>query len=342
MSKQDNIFSIIAPNIKDGGGKVLLEYLLEYLEEKYNNFPVIVYLDPSLSNILETENRKVVFLSSTIDKIKLFTRTIDNALYFGNLPPMKKNKNSMVYFHNPYLLMNKRRILSYSFYFFVKFSLLQFYIARFIHNVDIVACQSRIIKDSFVNKYKFNNVEILPFFRSYKNDFKDYEKEYDFSYISIPTPHKNHKLLFDAMGILSKENIKIKLAVTIDDKKRELLQRINQINSFGVVKIHNLGIINRQQVQSVYNKTKCIIFPSKEESFGLGLVEAFEMGIDVLAPDLDYVHAVIKPSILFNVDDKASCAHAMKEYLNNEYNNKTLIVVENQIDQIINKFTSHN
>ena len=66
------------------------------------------------------------------------------------------------------------------------------------------------------------------------------------------------------------------------------------------------------------------------------------MGIDVLAPDLDYVHAVIKPSILFNVDDKASCAHAMKEYLNNEYNNKTLIVVENRIDQIINKFTFHN
>ena len=299
MSKNSNTFSIIAPNIKDGGGKELLEYLLEYLEERYNNFPVIVYLDSSLSNILETKNRKVIFISSTIDKIKLFTRRINNALYFGNLPPVKKSKNSMVYFQNQYLLMNKRRILSYSFYFFVKFSLLQFYISRFIHNVDTVACQSRIVKDGFINKYQFNNVEILPFFRFYKNNFKNYEKKYDFSYISIPTPHKNHKLLFDAMEILSKKNIKIKLAVTIDDKNRELLQRINQINSFGVVKIHNLGIINREQVQSAYNKTKCIIFPSKEESFGLGLVEAFEMGIDVLAPDLDYVHEIIKPSILF-------------------------------------------
>ena len=32
---------IIAPNIKGGGGRELLEYLLEYLEDKYKDIKVI-------------------------------------------------------------------------------------------------------------------------------------------------------------------------------------------------------------------------------------------------------------------------------------------------------------
>ena len=120
--------NIIAPNIKNGGGKELLEYLLIHLEEVYKNIDVVVYIDPSLSNIKPTNNRVVVKLSSTIDKVKLFCKKIDNGIYFGNLPPLVKSFNSIVYFHNPYLIMDIKSLYSQSIYFFLKYGLQQIYI----------------------------------------------------------------------------------------------------------------------------------------------------------------------------------------------------------------------
>ena len=77
--------SIIAPNIKSGGGKELLEYLIEHIEENYLELKVILYLDSSLGHIHATNNREVILLSSSIEKIKLFYKRIDNGIYFGNL-----------------------------------------------------------------------------------------------------------------------------------------------------------------------------------------------------------------------------------------------------------------
>ena len=71
MSKNIQI-NVIAPNIKNGGGKELLEYLLLYLDEMYKDINTVVYIDSSLKNIRSTNSRSVVKLSNTIDKIRLF------------------------------------------------------------------------------------------------------------------------------------------------------------------------------------------------------------------------------------------------------------------------------
>ena len=53
---QNNIISIIAPNIKSGGGLELLIYLIEHIEKEYVHIQVLVYVDSTLQMIQSSTN----------------------------------------------------------------------------------------------------------------------------------------------------------------------------------------------------------------------------------------------------------------------------------------------
>lgn len=330
-----NSLNIIAPNIKNGGGQELLEYLLEHLQENYKDVPVTVYLDSSMQHIKESKFRKVVFLDSSLKKIQLFYKKLDNSLYFGNLPPLRKSHNSMVYFHNLYLLMSTKKLFSSSLKFFIKYTLQQLYIYNFVKNVDIVACQNEDIKNKFIEKYSFNSVELLPFFRLCDRKLQQgISKIYDFCYVSLAHPHKNHHRLIEACEILSNENLSFSLALTIEDGHDELIEKINHVNQKGNVKIINLGQLSKENVCKLYAKSKCLVFPSTEETFGLGLVEAVNMGLDIIASDLSYVYQSVEPSLVFNPNSSLGISLKIKEYLNGNIK-KSKSKIDNEIDKMI-------
>jgi len=331
--------NIIAPNIKNGGGKELLEYLLIHLEEVYKNINVVVYIDPTLSSIKATNNRVVIKLPSMISKIKLFCKKIDNAIYFGNLPPVIKSFNSIVYFHNPYLVMDCQRLYHQSIYLFFKYRLQQIYINHFIKNVDTVACQNTRIKNLFTKKYNYINVDLFPFYRLCPQVKKPLKKKYDLCYVSLAHPHKNHKLLFDALEILGKKGLSISVVVTIEDFKEDLISHLNCINDLYKIQIINLGVMSKTDVCKLYQQTKCLVFPSTDETLGLSLVEAVEMGLDVIAADLSYTHEVISTPFLFNPQSSLSCAKAIEAYLNTDIPPKSTKIIENKINNLINKIT---
>ena len=57
---------------------------------------VNVYVDAS-SNIQRTDMRNVIVMTSEIGKIILFFKRFENAIYFGNLPPIRKSDNNMYF-----------------------------------------------------------------------------------------------------------------------------------------------------------------------------------------------------------------------------------------------------
>ena len=167
-------------------------------------------------------------------------------------------------------------------------------------------------------------------------------KKYDFCYVSLAHPHKNHIVLLESMKILSDNGTVISLAVTIETDKIELINKINAINSLGVVKIENLGVISKSDVCKLYAESKCLIFPSKEETFGLGLIEAVEMKLDVIAADLDYVYQVISPSMVFNPESAKMCAQVMQDYIMSNKHQKSIGLVHNNLDKLIDKLIKGN
>lgn len=334
--------SIIASNIKNGGGLELLLYLLEYLEDNCDE-QVIVYVDISLkTKIKNTSKRKVIIQSGFFEKIKLFTKRIENSLYFGNLPPLRRANNSMVYLHNRYLLMSVNVLVTHSARFFIKYLSQQLYIKYFIKNVDFVACQTENIKQQFINKYNFDKVELFPFFRLCDRGLLyNTPKLYDFCYVSLAHPHKNHLNLIEACEILSKKNIPFTLALTIEDGHYELVEKIHQVNQKGVVNIVNLGLLSKQDVCKLYAQSKCLVFTSTQETFGLALVEAANMDLDVVASNLDYVYRSVKPSLVFNPNSSLDIAKKLKMYLNGNIK-KSEAVINNEINKMIKFFIKEN
>lgn len=329
------MINIIAPNIKNGGGLELLLYLLEHIQSKYPNLECVVYVDSSLKMIQSNSNVTVIHMVSKIEKIKLFYKKLNNSLYFGNLPPLVKSENSVVYFHNLYLLMPFKKLTKTSVKFFVKYFLQQLYIRFFIKNTDIVACQNDDIKDKFTEKYSFQNVELLPFFRVCDKRLLDNtSKIYDFCYVSLAHPHKNHHRLIEACEILSSENISFSLALTIEDGHEDLIKKIEYVNQKAKVTIINLGKLPKEEVCKLYAQSKCLVFPSTEETFGLGLVEAVNMDLDVIASDLDYVYQSIEPSLVFDPNSSLDISLKMKKYLDTTVQ-KSKSKIDNKIDELI-------
>lgn len=326
---------IVAPNIKNGGGLELLLYLIEYLKNNYQNTKSIVYIDNSLHMIGSSENIEVIHMKSSWEKIKLFSKKIDNALYFGNLPPLRKSYNSIVYFHNLYLLMPSNKLMKTSVKFLIKYFLQQMYIRYFIKNVDVVACQNDDIINKFIEKYSFCSVKSLPFFRLCNRELLNGElKIYDFCYVSLAHPHKNHHRLIEACEILSQENISFSLALTIEDGHDELIEKINHVNQKGNVKIINLGQLSKENVCKLYAQSKCLVFPSTEETFGLGLVEAVNMGLDIIASDLSYVYQSVEPSLVFDPNSSFDISLKIQEYLNGNIK-KSKSKINNEIDKMM-------
>ena len=77
-----------------------------------------------------------------------------------------------------------------------------------------------------------------------------------------------------------------------------------------------------------------MIFPSLEESFGLPLIEAVDMGLDVISSDLDYVYEVINPSLTFNANDAQSIADTIQKF-NEESHVKSEAKVKNNISELL-------
>ena len=327
--------SIIAPNIKEGGGKGLLLYLLNHLDENYPNVFVRVYVDKSFK-VINTNNREVITLSSWLKIILLFLKKCNNVIYFGNIPPMRKTSNSLLYFHSMYLLAEIKKLTSnmtLKRLFILKILLQQFYIKHNISNVVLVASQTKSVTKILKNRYNYYSVKELPFYKPLIIE-SGVTKEYDFCYISNVYPHKNHTKLLDALEILSNENISLSIVLTIDKKNVDILKRIEKINSKGFVSLYNIGHVNMDVVIKTYAKSKCLVYPSIIESFGLPLIEAVEAGIDVIASDLPYVFEVIKPSLTFDPNNPKDIAQKMNMYLNHE-TPRSIKIVENKISELI-------
>jgi len=334
------VINIIAPNIKSGGGKELLEYLLEYINDNYEDIMVNVYVDTSF-NMEGKHTRNVFVMTSELSKVLLFFKKFENAIYFGNLPPIRKSKNSLVYFHNTYLLMNLKKLFSSNDKFINKIMCVakQFYIKFFVKNVDFVTCQTEVVSKQFKKKYSYENIKILPFYRKHKRI--NIEKQFDYCYISLAHPHKNHNKLFDALKILEEKNLHLSLAVTVESSKEDLIRKIEEINRNAIIKIVNFGTVSKKKVLELYASSKCLIFPSLEESFGLPLIEAVDMGLDVISSDLNYTYQAIDPSLTFNPNNAQSIADAIQKY-NEGKCSKSQAKIKNSISELIELILQKN
>nr|WP_317632740.1 glycosyltransferase [uncultured Flavobacterium sp.] len=292
--------------INNGGGKILLDYLVKEIEKK--NINVFYVFDERVKNdYKQIPLERKVYLKATICNRKKFYKKnkgkFIKVLCFANLPSLiNLDCVSYTYFHQPmYLNIPKE----FNYIERLKFRIKQQFLYFYKKNTSYWLVQNSLIQQNLCKKYNIHKDKVLitPFYPN-EDLIKDSEIRENnvFIYVSNATAHKNHLRLFEAFKLFYNKYKTGKLIVTVSDQFPLVLDHINGLIYDGYP-IENIGFVDREELITNYHKSEYLIFPSLEESFGLGIVEAIECGCKVIGADLPYMFQVCEPSLSFNPFD---------------------------------------
>ena len=329
---------INAPNVRSGGGFVLLESILKYLD-KTNLRCLLIANELVRKKLARINNIETHYVSHSIYarlKNELYINNIakqaKKILFFGNVPPVFNFKcETILYVQNAYII-NNYSLNGFSLKQHIRLVIERLWFKFFYDNVDRFVVQTQSMKNLLQSKIE-RNVELLPF-----SDFAYIETSsvvnVDFLYPSSGEPHKNHKNLIEAWVLLAKKGFFPELHLTLDETSHQnLLLWLNDKVTHHSLKIKNIGYLkSHSEMLCRIKYSKCLIFPSLLESFGLPLIEAEYFSTPILAPELDYVRDVVKPHQTFDAQSPVSICSAVLRFLNKEENYSIL-----QPEQFINK-----
>jgi glycosyltransferase involved in cell wall biosynthesis len=328
---------IDALHINNGGGLVLLKYLISSLKKVSSDYYFLLDSRCDDLNLDIPENNCIFFESTLINRYKFyFTNKLNfsSVLCFGNLPPLT-NMDCIVYtyFHQP-MYLNIPREFSFQerLLFRVKMIFLNFYKL----NSDYWLVQNTLIKNGLNQKYAIpkEKILLLPFYPNADLiSLEIYRSRNTFIYVSNGEPHKNHYRLLDAFVFFYDEYKCGELVVTVSPEYLSICKKIKKLVDLGYP-ITNIGFVRRAELIKNYQRSEYLIFPSLEESFGLGIVEGIECGCKVIGADLPYMHQICKPSITFDAFDCDDIKNAFVKAIHKK-EVYTEQLVFNQIDNLI-------
>lgn len=152
-------------------------------------------------------------------------------------------------------------------------------------------------------------------------------KEFIF-YPAAVWPHKNHRILIKALGILKDRLPSLHVLCAGVIKRKELRQELEAlIATEGLQgRVQFPGYIADGNLRLVYKKTKALVFPSSFEGFGIPLVEAFQFGVPVVAAENSSITEVVDGTgILVETGNAAALAEAIEKVVTDDRLRKEMI-----------------
>jgi hypothetical protein len=318
---------------KDGGLNILNKFL------RYKKKNHILIIDSRIKkktiekgNVIYVKKNLIIrFLNLIYLSYKI--KKEDHILFLSGIPPIVKFKSkTSIVFQNANLFRDFYKVNFYK-WLFSKDSLRYFAFIFGKKNIENWYTLSPIAKKIIsIRLKKYVNIKILDIFENYKkteiNNFK--KVKYDFIYPASFMEHKNHKILIDSMILLSKKNIFPSLLLTLDKTS------YRKINLDKIIKKYKLKIFNhfepiQDKFQQIYKECASLIYMSSSETIGLPILEAYQNGLTIIAPQLDYSQQFITPHFLFNLNDKDDLCNKIENCLKKKYYNTKVIVNSNSI-----------
>ena len=323
-----------APYISSGGGLRLLEYLVDELLMREVDFHLLA--DDRCKGMFD-HLAHVDYIDQSLRTRKAWYKRHDlsgfsSVLCFGNIPtPVRMKVPVYTYFHNINLLTLegfpslKERAKAW---------LKRQVYRHYRRNTDYWLVQTENTRTELVRHLheRPERVKLMPFYQILSS-FHVREHGEDYVYVSDYFKPKQHAELLDAWLQLHDRGIDRTLHLTVPDRALEMLARIDAVTRLGA-RVVNHGFIPFEEVAQLYAASKAIVYPSLNESLGLGIIEALEAGCDVIGADRPYVHAICQPSDVFDPHSPASIADAVERYERGS-RPKSSLLIHNQIDDLI-------
>jgi glycosyltransferase involved in cell wall biosynthesis len=330
-----NPILIDALYINMGGGLMILNHLVNNLVDENVEF---VLLKDARCPKLQAED-KVKYL----EVLSADTRTrhrfykshqsdFSVALCFGNVPPtIKLDVPVYTYLHNVSLMKIpndyglKQKLKSYAKRQYIRF------LAK---NTSAWIVQTSNTAQLVAQYLARKNQEILlyPFYYipPSMNTTPKIERE-DYVFVGNYTSAKGHEYLLEAWVKLAKLGFKKTLHLTVSPSP--FCKQIQLAQEAGA-SVVNHGFGSFEEVVRLYNKSKATIYPSLNESLGLGIIEAVEAGCDVIGCDLPYMHSVCKPSGLFPPRNSDAIVEAVLKY-ETQHSAPTQLLIHSMVKELI-------
>ena len=329
--------------INNSGGLRLLDYLVRRLNEKA--IPFFLLADIRCLGKFDY-CKHVRYVKASLYKRKLFYKEngsmFSSVLCFGNIPaPVQLEVPVYTYFHNINLLtLSEASSIKELLVMWLKRLVFRYYKKNTNYwLVQTINTQKELCRHLDESEKK---VILMPFYELPEdiNLLKnDYHGE-DYVFVSNYTGAKGHEELLDAWRLLHEHGIDKTLHLTVPRECSEFISKIDKVKAEGV-NVENHGFIPFDKVLDLYRKSKAIVYPSHNESLGLGLVEAIEAGCDVLASNLPFVFSVCTPTLVFDPYTPESIANAIMKYEKGE-GKRPQLLIRNQLDELLHLLVRNN
>lgn len=341
---------IHAPNIRHGGGMLLLNQIIESIENKN-----IELSGCFSSNIKFKENQR----SSSSRKIKLYSASLfqyfysnihlfENSknhpifLFFGNLPPFIKTNGFSVLFLHSKLLVEPVSRYKLSFKGKINLIIRKTLLKIFYRNIDLIIVQTPSMKRLAKDFMPARSVICFPFYNTQPVGISS-DKKYDFIYPSFSYVYKNYNNLLQSLILLAKKEKYPKMIFALDPMiDQDLINQIIKYKAEFKLDIELLLDATFADILDFYQKSSCLIWPSFTESLGIPILDAINAQTDVIASDLEYINDLLDLPLerKFNPYSPISIAQTIENYLINEDESDISSVLSLKIyssDQFIDK-----
>lgn len=147
----------------------------------------------------------------------------------------------------------------------------------------------------------------------------DIEKQWDLAFMGRLESMKSVDLFPEMLSILKSRLPDLKMMMTGEGSLKDWLFR--EFDERGVsFMVEYLGVVETEEVPVLINKSRVFIYPSRQEPFGLSIVEAMACGVPVLTTDVFGPREIVKHNydgIAVPPDDVTALADAVELLLRN-------------------------
>jgi glycosyltransferase involved in cell wall biosynthesis len=311
---------LYAPSVHTGGGLVLLRSLLQawpagepmraFFDARARNalpLPPLTqahWVQPSLSARLGAEQQ-----------LRDVARPGDTVLCFHGLPPLYRNAGRVVVFQQNRIHLGLMPLHNFGPRTALRLALERVIARAFRHHAADYIVQTPTMARELQRWHGGRpSIRVLPFADPVCVPATA-EPSWDFVYVADGVVHKNHQRLLQAWVLLAQQGLRPRLALTLGARDQALIDQVDELRRSTGVEVDNHGVITHEQVLALYGRSRALIYPSLGESFGLPLLEARQVGLPILAAELDYVRDVCEPTQSFDPLSPISIARAVRRFL---------------------------
>lgn len=133
-------------------------------------------------------------------------------------------------------------------------------------------------------------------------------------YVGSLIRQKGLDILIDAVRILSRDEKELELIVVGDGPERQKLEKIKKTHGLDNIRFEGF----QENLEPYFQKADVFILPSRQEGFGLVLLEAMSHGLPVIASGVGGIPEIVennKNGFLFNRDNPEDLAEKIKYLL---------------------------